>query len=260
MKWIRQRVLSGELMAGTFLNLGSSLTAEIAGLSGFDWLLIDLEHGAGDLQTLLPQMQAIEGTPAAPVVRIAWNDPVLFKRVLDLGASGVMVPFVNSAAEARQAVAAMRYPPLGIRGAASMHRACSFGMKFEEYFNAANQGLLTVVQIETETAVQNAEEIAAVDGVDTLFVGPLDLTVNMGIPRQSKHPKFRTAVERVINACRKSGKTAGFLVSNLDDLPGAIADGFTMILHGSDGAMVAQAMKQAIASFAAQKKANAGAI
>ncbi len=254
MKWIRERVLKGELMAGTFLNLGSSLTAEIAGLAGFDWLLIDNEHGAGDLHELLFQLQGIESTPAAPVVRIAWNDPVRFKRVLDLGVSGVMVPFINTAAEARQAVAAMRYPPLGIRGVAKMNRACGFGTRFDTYFNSASQNLLTIVQIETEAAVENAAEIAAVDGVDTLFVGPLDLSVSLGVPGQSAHPKFRTAVEHVVAACHKARKAAGIVVSRPEEIGKAIGDGFTMIILGSDGAMVADTMRQVSTAFAAHKK------
>src|ERR1035441_10314791 len=123
MKWIRHKVLSGELMAGTFLNLGSSLTAEVAGQAGFDWVLIDLEHGGGGRQELLLQLQALESTPAGTLVRIAWNDLGMFKRVLDLGVSGIMVPYVQSAAEAERAVAAMRYPPAGVRGIAAMNRA-----------------------------------------------------------------------------------------------------------------------------------------
>src|SRR6266545_4004510 len=109
MKWLGEAVRRGEFLAGTFLNLGSSLTAEIAGKAGFDWVLIDLEHGAGDQESLLLQLQTIEGTPAVPIVRIAWNDPVRTKRVLDLGPSGVMIPYVNSVEEATRAVSAMRY-------------------------------------------------------------------------------------------------------------------------------------------------------
>jgi len=115
MKYLRQRALSGEVLAGTWLNLGSSLTAEIAGRAGFDWILIDMEHGAGDQESLVHQVQALDTTPAAGIVRIAWNEAPRFKRVLDLGASGVTVPYINTVEEARQAAAAMRYPPHGVR-------------------------------------------------------------------------------------------------------------------------------------------------
>jgi 2-keto-3-deoxy-L-rhamnonate aldolase RhmA len=248
MKWIRDKVLSGELMSGTFLNLGSSLTAEMAGRAGFDWVLIDLEHGAGDRQELLLQLQALESTSAAPIVRIAWNDAVLFKRILDLGPSGIMVPYVQSGEEARRAVAAMRYPPAGVRGVASMNRACGFGPGFDEYFQSANSKLLTVIQIETPTAVDNAEEIAATDGVDVLFVGPMDLSVMMGIPCQWEHPRLQAAYAKVIEACRKAGKVAGVLVMNRD-AERLVTEGFSFLSLSSDGAMVAAGMKEAATLF-----------
>ena len=244
MKWIRERVLSGEWMGGTFLNLGSSLTAEIAGQAGFDWLLVDIEHGMGDRQDLLFQLQAIESSSAAPLVRIAWNDPVRFKRVLDLGPSGVMVPYVCSAEEAQRAVASMRYPPAGVRGVARMNRACDFGPSFDEYFRAANSQLLTIVQIETRDAVNRVDEIAAVDGVDVLFVGPLDLTVSLGIVGQWDHPSFRAALATVVNACRKAGKVAGIVASTEDQIARVKADGFTFVGLSSDGVALALAMRQ----------------
>jgi len=249
MKNLRQQVLNRDLTAGTFLNLGSSLTAEIAGRAGFDWVLIDLEHGAGDYQNLVVQLQAIEGTPAAAIVRIAWNDPVLFKRVLDLGPSGVMVPYVQTMEEAKRAVAAMRYPPVGIRGVASMNRACGFGPDFEQYFNSANDGLLLIVQIETQLAVDNAAEIAAVQGVDVLLVGPLDLSVNMGLVRQFDHPKFRGALARVATACRQHNKAAGVMLSKEEQILAAKADGFTFLGLGSDGALIAEGMRKLAAAL-----------
>ena len=249
MKWIRDRALRGELLTGTFLNLGSSVTAEMAGKSGFDWLLFDLEHGAGDRQELLNQLQAISDSPSVPIVRIGWNDHVTVKRILDLGASGIMTPYVNTAEEARNAVAAMCYPPQGIRGVASSNRACGFGQEFETYFSEANQNLTTVVQIETTTAVDNAGEIAAVDGVDVLFVGPLDLSVSLGIPRQFDHPNFRKAIERVIAACKAHGKAAGILTHAPEMLGRFIEDGFTFVASGSDGTLVAAGMKTLAQGF-----------
>ena len=256
MKWIRQRVLSGEILAGTFLNLGSNMTVEIAGRTGFDWLLIDMEHGAGDFPQLVHQLQAADCTSAAPLVRIAWNEAPRFKRVLDLGPSGVMVPWVCSADEARQAVAAMRYPPAGIRGAASFNRACGFGKDFEEYFSKASQNLLTVVQIESPQSVDHVDEIAAVDGVDVLFVGPLDLSVNLGAPKKFDNPTYRMAISKVIAACRKFGKAPGILLWRIEQLEQAVADGFTFIGLGSDGAAVAAAMNQWATAFDEFKKSG----
>jgi len=257
MKWIRERVLNGELMGGTFINLGSSLTAEIAGQAGLDWLLIDLEHGAGDRHELLFQLQAIESTPTAPIVRVAWNDPVQFKRALDLGPSGIMVPYVQSAEEARRAVAAMRYPPAGVRGVASMHRACGFGSDFDEYFRRADSQLLTVVQIETAAAVDHVDEIAAVDGVDVLFVGPMDLSISLGIARQWDHPVFSSAVNKVVSACRKAGKAAGTLVQSEDQIERSVSVGFSFLALSSDGAMVVQGMRGAVAAFRKQRSTAA---
>jgi 2-keto-3-deoxy-L-rhamnonate aldolase RhmA len=249
MNWIRQRVLSRDLMVGTWLNLGSSLTAEIAGRAGFDWVVIDVEHGAGDHESLVHQLQAISGTPAAPLVRIAWNEAPRFKRVLDLGGAGVVVPYVTTAEEARQAAAAMRYPPKGVRGVASMNRASGFGQEFDAYFAEANDGLLTVVQIETATGVDHAHEIAAVEGVDVLFVGPMDLSVNMGIPLQYQHPGFRSALARISDACRTAGKAAGILLGRAEQIKETIAAGFSFIGLGSDGAAVAEGMRRLAAAF-----------
>lgn len=241
-KYIRQRVLSGELVSGTWCNLGSSISAEIVGRAGFDWLLIDIEHGSGDYESLVHQLQAVAGTPAAPIVRIAWNEAPRFKRVLDLGPSGVMVPYVSTAAEAKQAIESMRYPPQGIRGVSMSNRACGFGRDFEAYFTTANDNLLTVVQIETEAALDAAPDIAAVDGVDVLFVGPLDLSANMGIRQKYDHPRFLDALARVLAACRKTGKAAGILLPGADRMEQMVTNGFTFLAAGSDGGLVASGM------------------
>jgi len=250
---IRERVRAGELLAGGWLNLGSSLTAEMAGLAGFDWVLVDLEHGVGDYAALVHQLQGIGCTPAAPVVRIDWNEPWKFKRVLDLGVAGVMTPYVNTADEAARAARAMRYPPAGIRGVARLNRACGFGQGFGEYFRHANEQLLTIVQIETTEALKNVDVIAAVEGVDVLFIGPLDLSVSLGIPEQYDHPQFKAAMQRVAGACRAARKAAGILLAAPEQLDEVVAAGFTFVALGSDGGMVASGMKRAAAAFDAYK-------
>jgi 4-hydroxy-2-oxoheptanedioate aldolase len=228
----------------------------MAGRAGFNWVLVDLEHGAGDYQNLLYQLQAIEGTPAAPLVRLAWNDPIRCKRVLDLGPSGVMVPWINSSDEAKRAVAAMRYPPVGIRGVASMNRACSFGVDFDDYFSRANNGLLLLAQIETRQAVEAAGEIAATDGVDVLFIGPLDLSVSLGIVRQFDHPDLTSARAAVVAACREHGKAAGILVTKEDQIGQVVAEGFTFVGLSSDGALVAEGMRKLAVAFKLSGKAG----
>lgn len=253
-KSIRERALKRELCAGTFINLGSSLTTEMAGQAGFDWVLIDIEHGSGDHESLVTQLQAVASTPAVPIVRIANNDPPRFKRVLDVGASGVMVPYVSSAEEARQAVSSMRYPPRGIRGVAKLNRGSAFGSDFEDYFERSHELLLTVVQIETQQALDEIDEIAAIDGVDVLFIGPLDLSVNLGIPQQFDNPTFLAAREKVSKAAEKAGKAAGILLLNAGQLEDTVNAGFTFVALGSDGGLVAAGMRQNAACFDAYRK------
>lgn len=249
MQFIRERVLNGEIMAGTWCNLGSSITVEIAARAGFDWVLIDLEHGAGDLAVLPMQLQAASTGTTAPIVRIAWNEAPRFKRVLDMGAAGVMVPYVSTAEEAQAAASYMRYPPRGVRGVAKLNRATDFGFGFEEYFQNANEGLLTVVQIETQDAVKNIDDIAAVDGADVLFVGPLDLSTNLGVQQQYDHPDFREAVTRVVSAAKNHGKAAGILLLDPSQVEVAAEDGFTFLAHGSDSGMVAKGMRTVLSMF-----------
>lgn len=245
----RRRVLAGEWIPGTFVNLGSALTAEIAGRSGFDWVLLDHEHGPGSDETILQQLQAVGGTPSVPIVRIAANETVRFKRVLDLGAAGVMVPYVNTAEEARAAVASVRYPPRGIRGVSRSNRAARFGLDFDDYYAHAHERIVTMAQIETPEAVANAEAIAAVDGVDVLFVGPLDLTTNYGSPGNFDLPVFAEARRKVVAAARKHGKAAGMLLMAAPHIAVARAEGYTVVTFGSDGGAVTTGLKQCAAAL-----------
>ena len=231
------------MLAGAFLNLGSSLTVEMAGRAGLDFVLIDIEHGSGDQESLVPQLQAASATPAAPLVRIAWNEPWRFKRVLDAGAMGVMIPWVNSAKEAREAAASMRYFPEGVRGAAVLNRGSGFGMQFEEYFDKANDNLTTVVQIETTEAVSAAAEIAAVEGVDVLFVGPFDLSISMGMRARFEEPTFKDALDAVAAAAKGAGKAAGILLQRQEQIADVVDRGYTFIALGSDGGLVANGMQ-----------------
>jgi len=234
----RSRVLAREWVVGTFINLGVPITAEIAGTLGFDWLLLDHEHGPGGEETLLHQLQAVSGTPAVPIVRIATNETARFKRALDVGAHGIMTPWVSTAAEAQAAVTAMRYPPRGVRGVAKFQRSSNFGADFEEYYGHAHEWLTTVLQIETPEGVANCEEIAAIDGADVLFVGPTDLTFNMGIRDQLDHPRFVEALEKISAAAKKHGKAAGILVHNPALVPKVRELGYTFVALGSDGGSV----------------------
>jgi 4-hydroxy-2-oxoheptanedioate aldolase len=253
MSFIRERVLSGEFMVGAWCNLGSSLTVEMAARIGYDWILLDQEHGPGDNLTLLHQMQAAQIGKAAPIVRIAWNEMPRFKRALDLGAKGIMIPYVQNAEEARLAVDSMRYSPEGIRGVASSPRAAGFGREFDKYYAEANRKLLTVVQIETGEAVANLESIAAVDGVDVLFVGPLDLSISLDMPGRFDDPAFREVLAKVGEASRAAGKAAGILLPGPDLIKLVHSLGFTFVAAGADGGMVVTGFSQVFEALSSYK-------
>jgi 4-hydroxy-2-oxoheptanedioate aldolase len=245
----RTRVLKGDALAGTWLNLGSPITAEMAGLCGFDWVVLDHEHGPGTDTTIVHQLQAVAATPAVALVRIAFNEPTRFKRVLDAGARGVMVPYVSTPAEAEAAVAAMRYPPRGIRGVAKLTRSTGFGLTFDEYFAHAHEWLVTALQIETAQAVTNAPAIAKIDGVDVLFVGPMDLTTSLGISGQYEHPKAIEAFKAVAGAARAAGKAAGILLQSPAHVTMCRGMGFSFIALGSDGGAASAGLRQALADL-----------
>jgi len=250
MYFIKAQVLSGRFMAGAWCNLASSITTEMASRLGFDWILIDQEHGPGDNITLLHQIQAIGDRPSAPIVRIAWNEMFRFKRALDLGASGIMIPYIETADDATRAVGYLRYPPEGQRGVAMSPRTTGFGEDFEAYFSEANRNLLTVTQIETGQAVQNAREIAAVDGVDVLFVGPVDLSISVGLPGRFDDPDYRALLAKVASAAHDAGKAAGILLPSGQLLEMVYDMGFRFVAVGSDSGMVMQGMKNNLIAMA----------
>lgn len=213
MKNIKKRLKSGETLAGCWLNLGSSVTAEIVGSSGYDWVLIDLEHGSGEQADLLHQLQALEHTPASALVRVESHKKERIHRVLDLGANGVMVPQIKKVAEAKSAIAGIHYPPNGVRGVAKMVRATGFGKNFDSYKKGTLENLLGVIQIETLEALEVLDEIAELPGVDVLFIGPADLTMALGIDGDLSHPLFVDAVEKLLQPQEKQVKPWVFCFS-----------------------------------------------
>lgn len=244
MYFIREKVLNGDFLAGVWCNMASFITTEIAASSGFDWILIDQEHAAGDSLTLLSQLQSIGQREVAGVVRVAWNDRVLIKKTLDLGASAIMVPYVQTKEEAEQAVSYLRFPPAGERGAALGTRAAGFGTNFDNYYQQANENLLSVHQIETKEAVKNAKDIAKVDGVDVLFVGPLDLSLNVDMPKKFDDPQYMEILAKVAKAAKDAGKAAGILLPSLDLVERLYDLGYRFIAVGSDSGMVVQNMRK----------------
>src|SRR5690606_12693429 len=196
----KKRIKQGETLYGCWLNLGSSVTAEIVGQAGFDWVLIDIEHGAGGEKDVLFQLQAIQHTPAAGIVRVESPERQRIHRVLDLGAEGIMCPRIRNTAEAKAAVSGLHYPPDGSRGVAKMVRATGFGQNFLTYWQEAKENIVGIVQIETKEVLAHLDEVAALEDVDVLFIGPADLSMALGIYGQFDHPLFKEAIAEIVAA------------------------------------------------------------
>jgi 4-hydroxy-2-oxoheptanedioate aldolase len=236
----RERVTGGETLFGAFVNLGSSLVTEIMGTAGLDWLVIDLEHGAGDEVSLLHQLQALGASDTAALVRVEAIEPARFLHALDLGADGVLVPRLRSVEDARECAALCRYS--GSRGVARSTRNWGWGTATRA-LTELDAEIVCAVQIETVEALEAVDEIAAVDGVDILFVGPLDLSHALGLP-QPDHPELLERVAAVARAAAENGKVAGVLVASIDQVRLYKDLGFTFIGCGSDGVLLTRASRQ----------------
>ena len=196
-------------LAGIWVCSGSPLIAELCAGAGFDWIFIDAEHSPNGLESVLAQLQAVRGYPGIPVVRPPVNDTVLIKQYLDLGAQTLIIPMVHTAEQARAAVAATRYPPAGVRGVGSALARSARWNRIPDYLTRAEETLTLIVQIESAEAVENAAEIAAVDGVDGVFIGPSDLAASMGVIGQQEHPEVVAGVEKALKAAKAAGKFVG---------------------------------------------------
>lgn len=207
-KKLREKLHAGEVCLGTWLNFTDPCVAEILSGSGFDFLIIDSEHSAQDIESVQGSIMATKGSGVAPMVRVAWNDPVLIKRVLDAGAAGVLVPQVCTAEEATQAIQACLYPPQGIRGFGP-RRPANYEREFSEYINTANDNLVIWAQIEHIDAVKNIEEIVRVPRLDGVMMGPCDLSGSLGKLGQTQHPQVLEAIERTLAAAKANSVPAG---------------------------------------------------
>jgi len=246
---VKRALREGRPTAGSWLSLCSAISAEIMSRAGFDWLLIDMEHGHGDYQTLLGQLQAIEGSETIPVVRVQWNDPAVIKRVLDLGAYGVMVPWIGSRAEAEAAVRATKYPPLGIRGIAGSHRAGGYGRHAAEYWKRANDEILVVLQIETPGAVAEIDEIVKIPGIDVIFIGPADLSTALGHLGNPGHPDVQAVFARIEAAARAQGLALGNITRSWDQARELYQRGYQFLTLCSDTSLLTQGGQEIAARF-----------
>ena len=249
----------GEQMIGLWCSLADAYPAEIVAGAGFDWLLLDTEHSHADVATVLAQLQAVAPYPCSPVVRPAVNDPVLIKRLLDVGAQSLLIPQVESAEEARAAVAATRYAPAGVRGVAGLTRATRFG-RVKDYATRAHSELCVLVQVESHHALREIEQIASVDGVDGIFIGPGDLAASLGHPGDLNAPAVISAVEEAIGRVRAARRPAGVLTTDPTFARRCIDLGTTFTAVGVDVGLLARGADAVARSFTQQVTATAAPV
>jgi 2-keto-3-deoxy-L-rhamnonate aldolase RhmA len=237
---VRGRLAAGETLFGTFLGLGSALAAEACAVAGFDWLLVDLEHGGGDEQALLQQQMAGEAHGMPMFARVESPERIRTGRLLDAGACGIMFPRLETVEDVRAAVSHLRYPPEGDRGVATYNRVYDFGLR-PEGLVTANDAVVGIIQVESRRALTAAAGIAAVPGVDVLFVGPRDLSTDLGCPGRFDHPEFERALEQVLAATKDTGIAAGILAGDAVQAARYAALGFRFVGVGSDASLLARA-------------------
>ena len=246
---VKRLLKEGRNTAGAWAQILSPISTEILSQAGFDWLIIDMEHGPNDIPTLLSQMQAMRGSSAVPIVRAPWNDFVIIKRILDVGAYGVLVPYVNTREEAEAAVRACKYPPEGIRGIAGSTRAAGFNQNSMNYFSKANDEILVITQVDTGAAVKNIDEIVAVKGLDGVFIGPMDLATNMGRLYNPNSPDVQDAIAEVERKVLASDKFLGTISGSWEQARNLYDRGYQMVTLMSDGVGLANLASERMAAF-----------
>jgi 4-hydroxy-2-oxoheptanedioate aldolase len=244
----KRAIAAGRQQIGLWVSLASAYSAEVVAGSGFDWLVVDTEHSPNEVDTTLAQLQAIAAYPVAPVVRPAWNDTVLIKRHLDIGAQNLLIPYVQSEDEAAAAVAAMRFPTRGVRGVAGMTRASKFG-RVRDYAKRAHEELCLLVQIETPQGLENLERIARVDGVDGVFIGPADLAAGLGHLGDQGHTDVQAAIKDAVGRIRACGKPAGILATDEASTRRYIEWGTIFTAVGLDVMVLARETEKLAAKF-----------
>jgi 4-hydroxy-2-oxoheptanedioate aldolase len=244
----KRALRAGKPQMGLWSSLSSNYTVEVIAGAGFDWILLDSEHSPADIENLLAQLQAAAPYPTHPVVRIPWNDMVTIKRVLDIGAQSLLVPYVSTAEEARAAVSFTRYPPAGVRGVAGTTRATRFG-RVAEYARRAHEEICLLVQVETQQALDNIEAIAAIEGVDGIFVGPADLHASLGHAGETANPKVKPLIDDAIRRIRKRGSAPGILTPNEADARHWLECGALFVAVGSDVGILARGAEALAAKF-----------
>jgi 2-dehydro-3-deoxyglucarate aldolase len=241
----RRDLLAGKRLIGCWASLASNITTEILGYAGFDWLLIDGEHAPNDYASFITQLQALKDSPSAPMVRPQWLDSVVIKRLLDIGFYNFLIPFIESVEQAKRAVQATRYPPDGFRGVGVAHRSNNYGYN-TDYFKHINENICVTVQIESKAGVEAAADIAAIDGVDALFIGPSDLSAAYGVMLQPNLPEVQAAIQKIVDGAKQHGKACGILAPAEADARRYLEMGMTFVAVGGDTGLLRNA-SQALA-------------
>ena len=245
---LKEKLKAGKTVIGTFVQIGHPDITEMLSHAGFDWLLLDGEHGPFGIETMLTMLQAMSGTQTVPIIRVPWNDPVYIKRTLDIGAYGLLIPLVSSKEEAEDAVRSVRYPPRGIRGVGPI-RASRYYLDFKEYIATVDKELLVMVQIETKEAVENAEAIISVEGIDAYFIGPMDLSAALGHMGDANHPEVTDAISHVLAVGKKAQKVAATYAFSVEDLQKKVEQGFQLISFGSASRLLMGSAQESLAKI-----------
>jgi 4-hydroxy-2-oxoheptanedioate aldolase len=244
----KRALRANKVQIGLWCSLSHHYATELVAGAGFDWLLLDTEHSPNDLESVLQQLQAAAPYPAHAVVRVPWNDMVTIKRYLDAGAQSLLIPYVQNAEEAKAAVAYTRYPPAGVRGVAGATRATRFG-RVKDYAKRAQEELCVLVQVETQQALDNIEKIAAVEGVDGVFIGPADLHASLGYAGETNNPKVMPVIDDAIRRIRKAGKAPGILTGVEADARRWLECGGLFVAVGADTGILARGTEALAAKF-----------
>jgi len=240
---LKQRLAAGETLHGIWLGMADSYASEIAATAGFDWLLIDGEHAPNDLRSTLPQLRVVEASASLPVVRLPDGDPAKIKQMLDIGAQSLLIPMVESVAQAEMILRATRYPPEGFRGVgAALARASRFS-EISDYVESANDQICLILQVESRAGLAALPGILALGAVDGVFIGPADLAADMGYPGQTAHPEVRAAVFEALRAIRAAGKAAGVLATTPEFITACKEAGANFVGVGIDVTLFAGALR-----------------
>ena len=246
---LRKKLQNGEKLLGPWHQIPEPTITEILCLCGFDFLLVDNEHGPGDVRTVANQLRAANGSDTTLVVRIPWNDPVMIKKLLDVGVEALMVPMIENAVEAQAVVSAVKYPPHGIRGIGHTDaRASEYGFKAQEYLETVSDNIFIICQVESEDAVHNIDEIAAVEGVDMILIGPFDLSASIGTPAQFDNQKHKALMEKAIKGTKAAEKYLGTTPYGKQTMIDLFEQGFHMVVCEADVGILRESARKLAAS------------